>query len=756
MSLAPGTLLGSYEIVSLLGSGGMGEVYRARDRRLEREVAIKTLSVRAGTGEDSILRFEREAKAASSLRHPHILHVYDIGTEGETRYIAMELVEGETLRRKMRSGTDVMRLLEWLAQAADALAKAHSAGIVHRDVKPENIMVTDDGYAKVLDFGLAKLVPGDAVADAATAVRSAESIPGTVLGTIGYMSPEQAQGQSVDHRTDIFSFGCVLHEALAGRPPFAGQSDLDTLRRLVGSDPDPLPPHVAPEMQQIVARCLAKEPERRYASVREVIRDLAEALGGNRRGDIAKPPAQELRAVAVLPFSDLTPGRDSDYLGDGVAEEIITDLSQIEALRVVSRTSAAAFKGSDTSIPAVARALNVRYVVTGSVRRTGERLRVTAQLLEAASDDTLWAEKFDGTMDDIFDIQEKVARSIAGQLRVKLSSVESERIRLRPIANVRAYEHYLRARSRIYDFAAESIEGALDEIARAEAIVGENTVLLALKALAYWQIYNSGISHDPSYLDRAEAIGEELVRSAPQSSRGKTILGLVAIHRCEPRKAARYFSEALVQDPNDTDALTWLSLLYVLVGYPEKARRTIPRLVEIDPLNWMTHGTAMVADQADGLFDQALERLTAMTAIPGQIRTLILVQLLFQSGRGVEATETADHALREYPDDPFARMAAMYRWAMAGDHRRVRELINEQVREVARNDLQYSFWVAEIFGQVGDAAGAVDWLRTALRRGFSAWRYVEKHDRFFDNVRQDERFREALEELRLQWLAFDA
>jgi TolB-like protein len=722
VSLPPGTTIGPYQILSLLGSGGMGEVYRARDKRLDRDVAIKVLSKDAVARADALPRFEREAKAASALNHPHILHIYDIGSEGEIHYIAMELVEGQTLRRSITHGAGPGEMLGWMTQVAEALAKAHAAGIVHRDLKPENIMINEDGYAKVLDFGLAKLLQTSLQSDAdGTAIRSLESTPGMVMGTLGYMAPEQAMGMEVDHRADIYSFGCILHEAFGS----------------------------GGELKEVSARCLERDPSHRYQSFRDVLADLKRT--STTTSSAPAPAPQEARSIAVLPFDDLSPARDSEYLGDGVAEEIITDLSRIEALRVMARSSAAQLKGQ--AIPAIAAALHVRYVVTGSVRRAGERLRITAQLIDATAESTIWAEKFDGTMDDIFDIQEKVARSIASELRLKLTSIESDRMRERPVADVRAYESYLRARKLMYEFGEASLDAALAEIDRALSIAGENPALLATRGIILWQYWNAGVSQDVAVLDQAEAIAKRVLQIDPGSSRGRALLGMVAVHRSDVPGAIRHLREAVERDANELDALAWLTIIYCLAGQTEKARPMGARLVSIDPFSWFGQLGMTIVEFMDGNFEKALATIGRMEAV-FFLRNLIVVLALLLLRRTEEGQRNAEAMLREGPDDPFARMAMALVLAIRGEREKSLSMLTPEVEATAAADLQYASWIADVYALLGDAPKTASWLRTAHSRGYLAYPYLARHDWFLDGVRSTPEVRAVLEEIREGWEGF--
>ncbi|MBW3565705.1 MAG: protein kinase [Acidobacteria bacterium] len=734
--LEAGSKLGPYEIVSLLGSGGMGQVYLARDRRLDRDVAVKVLSPALLSRPDAIPRFEREARAASALNHPHILHIYDIGSESGTWYLAMELVDGETLRNKLTRIRDRAPLVEWLRQVAEALAKAHAAGIIHRDLKPDNVMISADGYAKVLDFGLAKLIERNVAAgttgeDGATAIRSMKSEPGLVVGTVGYMAPEQAQGLEVDHRADIYSFGCILHEAL-----------------------EPLDRATDGELQSIVGRCLERDRERRYQSMRDVAADLSHALREPSSGRLLTPRAGG-KSIAVIPFDDLSPSKDSDYLGEGVAEEIITDLSKIASLRVISRASAAQFRGTSEPAPSVATALGVEYLVTGSVRRAGERLRVTVQLLDAGNDVTLWAEKFDGTMDQIFDIQENVARGIAAELRLKLTPEESGKIRERPIENIRAYECYLRARKNMFNFSGETLDAAMSEIDRALELAGENALLFATKGIIHWQYFNAGVRPDPAQLGGAAELADRIEQLEPGSPRATALRGLVALSRGDPATASRLLSAALEKEPNDVDSLGILTALFVLTGRNHRARPLIARLRSLDPMGYLSRWMPMILANMEGKFDEALEGFRNLDErVP--FETAYRIQLLMFARRFDEAAAVSEELLHRAPEDPFTRISAMWRFGAEGDRERFDEMFTDAVAATASHDMQYASWVAEAFGLLGDAERAVKWMDIAIGRGYAAYPYIAEHDWFFDRVRADPRFEAMLERMRMKWLELDA
>jgi serine/threonine protein kinase len=412
VTLQPGTCLGPYEILSAIGAGGMGEVWKARDTRLGRIVAIKQL---AAPNAD---RFDKEARAIAALNHPHICQVYDVGPD----YLVLEYIEGHPIRGPLPAD-EALRLA---MQIAGALEGAHSKGILHRDLKPANIMVTEGGSTKLLDFGLAKVMDADADVT--------RTVDGTVLGTAAYMSPEQAEGKPLDARSDVFSFGAVLYEILSGSRAFPGTTTVQVWNAVLRDDPSPL--QAPPALDRIVRRCLAKQVGQRFQTMTDVRVALEQAMR-----EVSARSREPDASIAVLPFANMSRAPDDDYFSDGLAEELINLLAHVPNLKVAARTSAFAFRGKEQDIRRIAETISVSNVLEGSVRRAGSRIRVTAQLISAEDGCHLWSERYDRELADVFAIQDDIAQAIAGALQVRLTSTPS-----RHTPNVPAYEALLKAR----------------------------------------------------------------------------------------------------------------------------------------------------------------------------------------------------------------------------------------------------------------------------------------------------------------------
>jgi eukaryotic-like serine/threonine-protein kinase len=465
-----GRIIGSYTIERRIGAGGMGEVYLARDAKLDRPVALKLLSRELALNADRLHRFHAEARAASSLNHPHILVIHDFGELDGRPFIVSEYVEGETVRQRLERGAlPVGEALKVALQVAAALAAAHARGIVHRDIKPENVMVRPDGYAKVLDFGLAKLIAREKTEALDLTFHTS---PGLVMGTPRYMSPEQARGKELDARSDIWSLGVLLYEMVAGRPPFAGATDADTIGAIVGAEPVPLglqAPSAPAQLERIVAAALKKNRLDRYAAVSDVIADLT-ALGRQFDADESdtQPTSSGLVAQAeasstprsriakrtrliVIPFRLIRPDAEIDFLAFSLADAIATTLSSLDSMIVRSSMTAARFTGDPIDITAIAAAAQVDAVLAGTLLRSGGQLRVSAQLLSAPDGTIIWSERMDVPIDDVIRIQDELGERIADSLALPLTPRDQELLRRDAPASPRAYELYLRANGHFYD-----------------------------------------------------------------------------------------------------------------------------------------------------------------------------------------------------------------------------------------------------------------------------------------------------------------
>ena len=438
MPLTPGTRLGPYEVLSPLGAGGMGEVYRARDPRLGRDIAIKVLPEALASDANRLERFEREARTVAGLNHPNIVVLYSIEQDGPTRFLTMELVEGQALdTHLLPGGLPGARVIELGIAIADALTAAHEKGVVHRDLKPANVMLSREGRVKVLDFGLAKFAGAEDSAAQTMTVAAPLSTDGMIMGTAPYMAPEQLRGELVDARTDLFALGILLYELATGRRPFQGKSTAELASSILRDTPPKLQstrPDLPQDLERIVGRCLEKAPRERFQTALDVLNELravrrAAENGGDARR--AAAPASGTASIAVLPFANRSGNPDDEYFSDGLADELLNVLVKIKGLHVAARASSFHFKGKGATIAEVGRALSVATVLDGSVRKSGDRVRISMQLVNVADGHHLWAETYDRTLDDIFAVQDDIAQSVLKELRTTLLGPQIRRRRNR-------------------------------------------------------------------------------------------------------------------------------------------------------------------------------------------------------------------------------------------------------------------------------------------------------------------------------------
>ncbi len=529
-----GTTVSHYTIVRKLGSGGMGVVYEAEDARLGRRVAVKFLPEELGRDAVVLERFQREARAASALNHPGICTVHSIEQHEGRHFIVMELLEGRTLTQAVgRQPADVQQILEIGIQVADALESAHAKGIVHRDLKPANLIANGRGHVKVLDFGLAKFEPGVAGADGgalgrADTVRDSGplTIAGAVMGTAYYMSPEQARGQLTDARTDLFSLGAVLYQLATGEVPFAGDTQPMVFEAILNRDPKPLS-EANPAMPQALGRILDKALEKdrnlRYQSATDLKTDLIrlkrdldsgqrrQAALADSRGDAEK---QAVKSVAVLYFENLSGVKEDEYFRDGITEDIITELSKIKGMNVFSRPTVLAYRDRPVTPAQIGQQLGAAYALAGSLRRAGNRLRITTQLVDTRTDFSLWSERYDREMKDVFEVQDEIAHKIAEALRITLSPQEKEALASKPTDDLQAYDLYLRGRSYARRLTRQDLEFALQMYEN--AVTQDETFALAYAAIAnVCAYYHANYAREQVWMDRARVAAERAVALKP-------------------------------------------------------------------------------------------------------------------------------------------------------------------------------------------------------------------------------------------------
>jgi eukaryotic-like serine/threonine-protein kinase len=596
-TLTAGTRLGPYEILSPIGKGGMGEVYRARDTRLDRHVAIKVSTERFSE------RFAHEARAIASLNHPNICILHDVGPN----YIVMELVDGAPLKGPL----PVETVLDYARQICSALQAAHEKGIIHRDLKPGNIMVTKGvvatGTVKLLDFGLAKVTHSFSSQDETIT----ETRAGTIVGSAAYMSPEQAEGKLVDARSDIFSLGIVLYELISGHRPFVGDTAMSTMAAILREEPRPLD---APEqISRIVMRCLAKRPADRFQTVGDLKAALKQA-----QDTADSPPAPSQPSIAVLPFADMSPQKDNEYFSDGMAEEIINALTRIPNFKVIARTSAFAFKGKQEDIRKIAGILGVANILEGSVRLAGSRVRIAAQLISAADGSHVWAERFDRDMSDIFAIQDEISQAIADALKAKLGPRGSGGSSTAPTLNMEAYQAYLEGNHHLAEMTPAGMARSLACFERALRLDPNYAApLAAICERAVYQALYMGVRPRDVIPDGIAAVNRALDLN-PESAEAYHIRGMVrTFYEWNWRGAEKDFVRALELNPAFALAHVARANILVALRRNQEAQAEIRHALELDPLNMITRRAELFVLYATGNGELAVERARSLVDLFG-------------------------------------------------------------------------------------------------------------------------------------------
>ncbi|MGE0460701.1 MAG: protein kinase [Vicinamibacterales bacterium] len=773
MSMIPGTRLGPYEVVSALGAGGMGEVYQAFDARLNRRVALKVLPRALAADPDRLLRFEQEARSASALNHPNIVTVYDVGRDGDISYIAMEFVEGRTLRAMLTDGPLPLTIvLQISSQVAKALAKAHDAGIVHRDLKPDNVMVTEDGYAKLLDFGLAKLAPSTKAPIAAledvTAPPAPLTSPGVVFGTVAYMSPEQARGQPVDVRTDQFAFGSILYEMATGERAFPGRTSADVLAAIIRDSPRPMSSFrpVPPAFEAVVARCLAKDPSGRYESTRQLATDIDDIIRGsaisasvglasasNRLATQTDRVGTSFPSIAVLSFSDLSPGRDQEYFCDGLADELISDLGSLPGVRVASRTAAFQFKNQAHDVSEIGRRLNVGTILEGAVRKAGNRVRVTVQLINVADGYQLWSERYDRDMDDIFEIQADIARAIVAKLRVRLGSGEvsgvlDQRARRRT-ENPEAYQEYLRGRFHWNKRTPAAFQQAHGHFQRAVEI--DPTYALAhvgladtFNVLGYYNVLRPSEAYPAAKSASGRAIEMDDRLAEAHASAGFSLL----FYDRDYAAAERALRRAIELDASYASGHQWLGWVLFVRDRFQEACTSMRRAYGLDPLSPVIGAHLAYSLELVGRREEAIERLKSVLLLDSSfpIAHWYLGTIRLAENRFDDAIQS----FRTAVDLSSGRVGLGYlgqAFGVAGRHEEAREVL-AQLEAHARDRYTSPLDFALVHAGLGEHAQVFAALNRALDERVSDLSRLKLLP-WPDAIRHDPRFADLLRRLNL-------
>ncbi len=788
-----GEKFGHYKVKSAIGAGGMGEIYRAGDTRLRRDVAIKILPENLMRDASAVERFMREAHAASALNHPNILTIYDIGEQDRVHFIVTEFVEGETLRQKIQNNSlNLAEALDVAIQISNALIAAHDAGIIHRDIKPENIMIRADGYVKVLDFGIAKLSePSTASganklidADAATLIQAA-TIPGMILGTPFYMSPEQARGLEVDTRSDIFSLGAVIYEMITGALPFSGPTASDVIAAILQNEPQPLSALVknAPaELERIIIKALRKNREQRYQKMKALSDDLKRlqqrldfetelkrisdsgatsrlsgkvSLAGRATQilpqNLSSPRKTRVRkaidSLAVLPLVNDSGDRETEYLSDGITECIINSLSKLPKLRVVPRSTVFRYKGQETDLQEIGNELGVRAIFAGRIVQLGDSIIVKTELVDVANEAQIWGDQYRRTMTDIFTLLEEISEDISEQLRLKLTGEEKKQLAKRYTENTEAYQFYLKGR---YFVTAKRTE---EWIKKGIEYFKKAIDLDPNYALAY-----SGIAEAYGFL--ASSTGGWLPRKAYPKAKAAALKALelddalgeahcslgfsYLLYDWDFAEAERQFQKAIQLTPNYPNAHDGLGFYLKAVGRHDEAISKCKQVQQLDPLSPFAHVSLGYAYYFARDFEKAIEECRKALEMDKHstfaYRNLGLAYL--QQGKFDEAVSALTSAVKFSSGGLAFESYLGFAYAAAGKHKEAKEVFSS-LQEIDRERYVPAYNFALIYLGLNDLDKAFEWFEQAFkeRSGFLPFLNVEP---MFDSVRDDSRFQDLV------------
>ena len=746
MPLAAGTRLGPYEIIAPIGAGGMGEVYRAHDSRLERHVAVKVLPPHLSQNPQALSRFVRETKAVAALSHPNLLSIFDTGNETGLNYAITELLEGETLRTAVTRGPLPWRkALEIGAALAEGLAAAHAKGITHRDLKPENIFLTTDGRVKILDFGLARVEVGVPGADTVTRTEA-----GMVLGTPAYMSPEQVRGGLAGPASDLFSLGCVLYEMIAGERAFAGHTAAETMSAILRDRPHEsamMRAGVPGEVERLIFGCLEKNSEQRQQSARDLACHLRAALTAVSGAAQPRP----LDAIAVLPFTNAGGDPDTEYLCEGITESILNSLAQTAQLRVTPRSTIFRYKGREADAQAIGRELNVRLVLTGRVAQRGENLVVSAELVDVAAGAQLWGERLHRKVADIFALEEEIARKISDSLKLKLSGQEKTQPAKRATENSEAYQLYLRGRHHWMKRTPDHVRKGIEYFQK--AIEKDPGYALAYSGLAdcYSILGIYSIVPSKEALARAKAAAVAAVAFDGGLAEGHTSLGFIKAYLdWDWSGGEKEFQRALELNPGYWVTPYWYAIVLTSMGRCEEAEEQIRHGLELEPLSPVVlHGAAWNA-MAQHRYDLGIER--CMRGLESDPDYFLLRYWL---GMGHEAQGRFAEAIRELEiavelcrrSVSWVLGALGHAHAAAGNRAEAVRILEELLDRAQRETIDF-ISVAVIHEGLGERENALAMLETACdARGMAAVFFMS--DPRYEALRREPRFQQLLKRMNL-------
>ena len=751
-----GDQLGHYRVLDTLGSGGMGDVYVAEDTRLHRRVALKFPRPDVADRRDSRARFLREARAAAALNHPNIVHLYSVEKAGDLVFITMELVQGRSLRQLLSSGTGLplAKTISFGAQIADGLACAHAAGILHRDLKPGNVMITDDERVKILDFGVAKFLEPISTPDPERPTTTEEeSSTGHAVGTAGYMSPEQALGRPLDPRTDLFALGVVLFEMATGTPPFQGDTAAAVFDHLLNRPQPPLltlKPTLPRALEVIIDKALEKDPDRRYRWASELLRDLR-ALEVSSAPSV-KPAATSTErrvssSIAVLPFVDMSPGKDQEYFCHGITEEIINALTGVPGMHVISRTSAFAFHGKDLEVTEIAARLRVKTVLEGSVRKAGDRVRITVQLVNADDGYQIWSKRFERQLSDIFAIQDEIAAGILDEFRIRRDSPLE-----RASPNVAAHDAYLKGMYALNKWTDAAVRQAIVDFNAATAEDAEFAPAYAALAEAHIWFYSSlGIQSARETVPRARWAVDTALALDPNLAHAHKVRGLIAMnHDWDRSGAEEALTRALQLGPGSASTHLWNAWRFALLeNRHDLALVELNEAERLDPLDLQVktqigyvHHFRHDLDRAIAQFEKVVELEPSFA-----FGHYALGDACTQRGEYNRAIEALNKAI-ELAGRSVNHIGVLgYVYGRSGNRDRANEHLQELTARAAHGYVS-PMWFALVHLGLSDLERVFHWLNRAVEERDGSLILITAAVEF-DPVREDSRFKVLLDKMGL-------
>ena len=786
------TFANRYEIIEELGKGGMGKVYRVEDKKIKEEVALKLIKPEIASDKKTIERFSNELKIARKIAHRNVCRMYDLGEEKGTHYITMEYVPGEDLKRLIRKVGQfhTAKTVSIAKQVCEGLAEAHRLGVVHRDLKPQNIMIDKDGNARIMDFGIARSVGGKGITGA-----------GVMIGTPEYMSPEQAEVKEVDQRSDIYSIGVILYEMTTGQLPFVGDTPLAVAMKHKGEapqDPRELNPQIPEDLNHLILKCLEKDKERRYQSPEELLSELTKIEKGiptterivpKRKPTTSKEiavsfilkkllipasviialitagvivfkilPQKEAgplqsgkRSIAVLPFEDLSPQKDQEYLCDGMAETLINALNNIEDLQVIPRTSAFPFKGKELDVREIGRKLNVDSILEGSMQKSGKRLRITARLISVEEGYPLWSEQYNREEEDVFAIQDEISMAIVDKLRIKLAGKEKTLLAKRYTEDLEAYNLYLKGRHFWSKTTPESLNEGIEYFQK--AIDKDPTYALPYAGIAdcYIILGLFYIAPKEAY-PRAKETAERALEMDEGLAGAHASLGLVKmLYDWDWPAAEREFKRAIELDPNYATAHLWYSLYLTTMGMHDDSIIEAKRAQELDPISpittWLLGTVFYYARQ----YDQAIEECQkALEIDPSNFMTHVLLSMAYiEKGAYNEAIAQLQKGMDISEKDSQPQiMRLIITYVVSGKTDELKRLF-EELSKGSRQDYFSPYFIASLYLNFGQIDKTFEWLERAYEE-HDHWIIALKVDPKFDNLRSEPRFTALLKKVGLE------